>query len=256
MKKKRIDINADVGESFGIYKLGNDDELMKYLTTANIACGFHAGDPCVMRKTVELAKANNVAIGAHPGFPDLMGFGRRRLDITPKECKDYVTYQVGALKAFVEAYGLKLQHVKPHGKFWHVAAAEEQIGRALIESVLEIDPKMAFVGRRGAATDIAREKGLRVIIEIGADMQYRPNLEGVLSSDYKKKETDPSESAERIVKILDEGRVQAIDGTYVDIDVDTVLVHGDTPNAIEVVAAVREALLNARYEIGAFGRQE
>ena len=121
------------------------------------------------------------------------------MDITAQECNDYVTYQVGALKGFVEAYGLKLQHVKPHGKLWHVAAAEEKIGRALIDSILEIDPKMAFVGRKGFATDFARKSGLKVIIEIGADMQYRPNLEGVLSSDYKKQETDPAEAAERIV---------------------------------------------------------
>ncbi len=254
MTKRKIDVNADVGESFGVYKLGNDEELMKYLTTANIACGFHAGDPCVMRRTVELARDNNVAIGAHPGFPDVMGFGRRKMDITGKECKDYVTYQVGALKAFVEACGLKLQHVKPHGKFWHVAAAEEEIGRALIDSILEIDPGMAFVGRKGFATDFAREAGLKVIIEIGADMQYRPNLEGVLSKDYKKEETDPGDAARRIVRILDEGRVEAIDGSYVDLHVDTVLVHGDTPNAIPVARAVRDALVNAGYELAPCGR--
>jgi UPF0271 protein len=252
--KKYIDINADVGESFGVYKLGNDEELMKYITSCSIACGFHAGDPCVMRKTIELAKKHNVAIGVHPGFPDLLGFGRRRVEITAQETKDYVTYQIGALKAFAEASGMKLQHVKPHGKFWHLAAAEEPVGRALVEAILETDPKMAFFGRRGYATDIAREKGLRVAMEIGADMQYRPDLEGVLSSDYKKKETNPREAAERILRILDEGRVQAIDGSYVDIKVDTVLVHGDTPNAIEVVSAVRESLTKAGYEIRAFGR--
>ena len=254
MSKRTIDINADVGESFGRYKLGNDEELMQYLTTANIACGFHAGDPCVMRKTVELARDHNVAIGAHPGFPDIMGFGRRKMDITGAECKDYVTYQVGALKAFVEAYGLKLQHVKPHGKFWHVAAAEEEIGRALIDSILEVDPGMAFVGRKGFATDFAREAGLKVIIEIGADMQYRPNLEGVLSKDYKKEETDPSESAQRVVRILDTGQVEAIDGTKVDLEVDTILVHGDTPNAIPVAKAVRDALVEAGYEMTPCGR--
>jgi UPF0271 protein len=255
-KKKFIDINADVGESFGVYKLGNDEGLMKYLSSCSIACGFHAGDPSVIRKTVELAKKYNVAIGAHPGFPDMLGFGRRRVEITAQETKDYVTYQIGALKAFVEAHGMKLQHVKPHGKFWHVAAAEEPVGRALIESAIEIDPKMAFIGRRGYATDIARAKGLRVITEIGADMQYRPNLEGILPSDYKKKETDPRQAAERILKILTEGRVQTVDGSYVDIQIDTILVHGDTPNAIDVVTAVRETLLKAGYEIKAFGRAE
>lgn len=185
--KKTIDINADLGESFGVYNLGNDEELMKYITSCNIACGFHAGDPSVMRKTVELAKKYNVAVGAHPGFPDMLGFGRRRMEITHQECKDYVTYQVGALKAFVEAYGLKLQHVKPHGRFWQVAAAEENVGRGLIESIIEVDPKMAFVGRRGAATNIAREMGLRVVLEIGADMQYKGDLEGILPPIIKRK---------------------------------------------------------------------
>ncbi len=254
--RKTIDISADMGESLGRYELGNDQELMKYVSSANIACGFHAGDPGVMRKTVELAKKNGVAIGVHPGLPDVLGFGRRHIEITPQECKDYVTYQVGALKVFVEAYGLKLQHVMPHGVLFGMIAKDENLARGFIESIIEVDPKLIFVGRMGVSMEIARKKGLRTAVMLAADMQYRSDLTGVISPDHKKKATDPIWAAERILRVLDEERIETIDGSYANIKVDTVLVHGDGPNAVDVAKTLSEKLVKAGYKIRAFGRPD
>jgi UPF0271 protein len=249
---KNIDINADAGESFGNYKYGNDEELMKYLTSVNIACGFHAGDPRVMRKTVRSAKKYGVAIGAHPGFPDLMGFGRRNLDITAEEMRDYIVYQVGALKAFVEAEGMKLNHVGPHGAVAALGRRVPEVAEAFVDAVKEVDPGLILLGRPGLPTyDIAKQKGLRVASQVGLDIDYRPDKTAVLQRE--KQEMVPEEALRRLRKIIQEGKVIAVDGSEMDFRVDTLLVHGDTPNAIELCKAIRAELTKMEVEITSFG---
>jgi UPF0271 protein len=254
MKYKKIDINADVGESFGNYKYGLDEDLMKYITSANVACGFHAGDPRVMRKAVMLAKEHGVAVGAHPGFPDLMGFGRRMMDVSPEEMKDYLVYQVGALKAFVEAAGMKLHHVGPHGSFSAHAIRNEEVAEALMDGILEIDPELILVGTRpGLATyEMARKKGLRVASQVGVDIDYRPDRTAIIQRE--KKEMDPQEAVRRVRRIIEEGKITASDGSDMEFRVDALLVHGDTPNAIEVCKAVRAELKRMGVEIVPFGQ--
>jgi UPF0271 protein len=248
----KMDINADAGESFGNYKYGNDEELMKHLTSVNVACGFHAGDPRVMRKTVRLAKKYGVAIGAHPGFPDLMGFGRRNLDITPDEMRDYIVYQVGALKAFVEAEGMKLNHVGPHGAVAALGRRVPEVAEAFVDGVREVDPKLILLGRPGLPTyDIAQKRGLRVASQVGLDIDYRPDKTAVIQRE--KQEMAPEEALRRLKKIIQEGSVLAVDGSKMDFRVDTLLVHGDTPNAIELCKVIRAELTKMGVEITSFG---
>lgn len=248
----KMDINADAGESFGNYKYGNDEALMKYLTSVNIACGFHAGDPRVMRKSVELAKKYGVAIGAHPGFPDLLGFGRRALEISAEEMRDYVVYQVGALKAFVEAAGMKLHHVGPHGAVAALGRRREEVAEAFVDAVREVDPALILLGRPGLPTyDIAKKKGLRVASQVGLDIDYRPDKTAVIQRE--KKEMKVEEALRRLRKIIQEGKVIAVDGSEMEFCVDTLLVHGDTPNAIELCKAIRAELAKMGVEITSFG---
>ncbi len=249
---RKIDINADAGESFGNYKYGNDEELMKYLTSVNIACGFHAGDPQVMRKSVRLAKKYGVAIGAHPGFPDLMGFGRRNMDVTAEEMRDYIVYQVGALKVFAEAEGIKLHHVGPHGAVAALGRRIPEVAEAFVDAVKEVDPGLILLGRPGLPTyDIARKKGLRVASQVGLDIDYRPDKTAVLQRE--KKEMPPEEALRRLRKIILEGKVIAVDGSEMDFRVDTLLVHGDTPNAIELCKTIRGELTKIGVEMTSFG---
>ena len=249
---RKIDINADAGESFGNYKYGNDGELMKYLTSVNIACGFHGGDPQVMRKSVRLAKKYGVAIGAHPGFPDLMGFGRRNLDVTAEEMRDYIVYQVGALKAFAEAEGMKLHHVGPHGAVAALGRRIPEVAEAFVDAVKEVDPGLILLGRPGLPTyDMARKKGLRVASQVGLDIDYRPDKTAVIQRE--KKEMAPEEALRRLRKIILEGKVVAADGSEMDFRVDTLLVHGDTPNAIELCKAIRGELTKIGVEMTSFG---
>ncbi|MGB4460118.1 MAG: 5-oxoprolinase subunit PxpA, partial [Bacillota bacterium] len=166
----RVDLNSDIGESFGVYKLGMDEEIVKYISSANIACGFHAGDPLVMDKTVRSCKENGVAVGAHPGFPDLLGFGRRNLDASFGEIKAYVIYQIGAMKAYAESYGLRLQHVKAHGALYNMAAVDEKVALAIAEAIKAVDSNLICVGMAGTAMEkAAREVGLRFAWEVFAD---------------------------------------------------------------------------------------
>ncbi len=250
---KKIDINADLGESFGNYKYGRDEELMRYLTSANVACGFHAGDPRVMRKTVLMAKEYGVAVGAHPGFPDLLGFGRRMMDCSAEEMKDYLVYQLGALKAFVEGAGLKLHHVGPHGSFSAHAIRREEVAQAIIDGIIEVDPELILVGRPGLAPyEIAKQRGLRVASQVGVDLDYRPDRTAIIQRE--KKEMEPKEAVRRVRKIIEEGKIIASDGTDMEFRVDTLLVHGDTPNAIEVCKAVRAELAKMGVEVVSFGK--
>lgn len=250
-----IDINCDMGESFGIYTLGMDSEMIRHISSANIACGFHAGDAQVMRKTVRLALQHGVAIGAHPGFPDLAGFGRRRLDCSFEEVQDYIIYQVGALQAFCTAEGGRLHHVKPHGALYNMAAAEPKLLRAIARAVAAIDPELWLVILAGpnaaALTAAAAAEGLRVVLEAFPDRAYDRdgalrgrNLEGAVIH-------DASVAAERALHMVECGVITAHDGAEIPMQVRSLCVHGDNPNSVALAAAIRSRLESAGVRIAA-----
>ncbi|WP_297465791.1 5-oxoprolinase subunit PxpA [Thermococcus sp.] len=239
----KVDLNADLGESFGHYRLGLDEEVMKYITSANVATGWHAGDPIVMRRTVRLAKKNGVAVGAHPGYPDLLGFGRRYMKLSPEEARNYVLYQIGALYAFVRAENLELQHVKPHGALYNALVKEEELARAVIEGMADFDERLIFVTLSGSrAAEVAEEMGVRVAHEVFADRAYNPDGTLVLRSKPGAVIHDKEEIAERVISMVKDGGVEAINGEWVELKVDTICVHGDNPKAVEITSVVRKAL--------------
>ncbi len=251
--KTQIDMNSDVGESYGVYKLGLDEEVIPHITSANIACGFHAGDPAVMRKTVALAKQNRVEIGAHPGYPDLIGFGRRNIDASLEEIRDYVTYQVGALQAFALSQGLRTQHVKAHGSLYNMAVANPQIWEAMAEAVAEIDREIIFVvlasSKRESLLEMGRRHGIRIAFEAFPDRAY--TKEGSLVSRKEKGAVihDPQIVAQRALKMALEGKVIASDGTEIELKAETLCVHGDNPEAVEIVKSIRQELTAAGIEV-------
>ena len=237
----KIDFNCDMGESFGPYKMGLDEEVIKYISSANVACGFHASDPTWMRLTVRLAEENGVAVGAHPSLPDLMGFGRRVMDITPEDAKDYVTYQIGALQAFTT--DKKLQHVKPHGALYNMVAKDETLARALCEAVLEIDPSLILVVLSGTSwARIAVDMGVRVAREIFSERALNPDGSLVPRSLPGSVIHDPDEVVERSVKMVIEGKATAITGEEILVEADTICLHSDTPGAIEMAQKLRTRL--------------
>jgi UPF0271 protein len=237
-----------MGESYGRWTLGHDEEVMPNITSANIACGFHGGDPHVMRRTVALALQHGVAVGAHPGLPDLMGFGRRRMDVSPAELQDYHRYQVGALSAFAQAAGTRVQHVKPHGIQYHMFEESLPLARATAEQVLELDPEMILMTMAMTKYDAeARKvKGLRIAAEGFADRVYADD--GQLVTRKLGKDaliTDPAKAAEQAVRMAMEGKVRTITGKVIDARVETLCIHGDSPGSDKIVAAVREGLVKA-----------
>ncbi|MBI4201433.1 MAG: LamB/YcsF family protein [Chloroflexi bacterium] len=245
---RRVDFNCDMGESFGSYKLGFDEEVIKYITSANVACGFHAGDPQWMQKTVRLAEEHGVAIGAHPSFPDLQGFGRRDMVVTPEEAKSDVTYQIGALMAFTK--GKKLQHVKPHGAMYNMAASGGALAKAICEAVLEVDPEMILVVLAGTPwAEVAQEMGVRVAREAFADRALNPD--GTLVSRSKPGSVihDTNEVVERSIKMVTQGKATAINGEEIPLHAETLCLHGDTPGAVKLAAALRSKLEAAGVEI-------
>ncbi len=244
----RIDFNCDMGESFGMYKMGFDEEVIKYITSANIACGFHAGDPNWMRRTVALAEAEGVAIGAHPSFPDLAGFGRRNMSATPEETRNDVIYQMGALRAFTSADSL--QHVKPHGAMYNMAVDDEDLAKAICEAVLAVDDSVALLALAGSKwIDIAQGMGLRVGREVFADRALNPD--GTLVSRSKPGSVihDTSEVVERSLQMVVEGRARAIDGSLIEIEADSLCLHGDTPGAVDMARALKTALTTEGVQI-------
>jgi len=247
---KVVDLNCDMGESFGNYKIGQDDEVIKYITSSNIACGFHAGDPNVMSYTVKLAKENNVAIGAHPGFPDLQGFGSRKMDIPPEEVKNLITYQIGALQAIAKAEGMSLQHVKPHGALYNMMANDKKLGQAVVEAILKIDKDLILVAlSKSEIIDIALKLGLRVAREGFADRAY--NSDGTLAkrSIPGSVISNPDLIAKRVIKMIDQQKVETIDGKTIDLQIDTICLHGDNKNALNVIKAIRKILLAKNVKI-------
>jgi 5-oxoprolinase (ATP-hydrolysing) subunit A len=247
---KKIDVNCDLGESFGAYKIGQDEEMLKYVTSVNIACGFHAGDPKTMRETIERAVENQVGIGAHPGFPDLNGFGRRNMDMTPQEIYDLVVYQVGALDGFVRIAGAKLQHVKPHGALYNMAAKDESISNAIAQAVCAYDPSLILYGLSGSELIAAGKRiGLPTASEVFADRTYQQDgsLTSRKLSDAMIKED--SVAAGQVVRMVKEGRVRSLQGTDVDIQSDTVCIHGDGPHALSFAQHLRTTLLKSSITV-------
>ena len=240
---KYVDLNVDSGESFGRYKLGRDEELFKYVTSANIACGFHAGDPSVMRHTVRLAKENNVMVGAHPGFPDLMGFGRRAMEIKQSDLENYILYQIGALYAFVKAEGLELQHVKPHGALYNMAWNRRDYAEAIVNAIKLFDPKLILVAPYGSEMHkVAEEQGVKVGFEFFADRNYLSNGRLVPRSKPNALVLDIDEAIERVIRAVSEGKVKTVEGKDIDIVAHTVCIHGDSPHAVELASKLRARL--------------
>jgi UPF0271 protein len=242
--QKFIDLNCDMGESYGRWTLGADAEIMPFITSANVACGYHGGDPHVMRKTVELALQHGVAVGAHPSLPDLMGFGRRAMDVSPRELKDYLCYQTGALREFLRVAGSELQHVKPHGILYTMIEKDEALAQATGQAVLDSGGTslilMALAS--GQYDRTCRKIGVRVASEGFADRAYNVDLTLVSRKLPGSLITDPQRAAAQAVKMAMEGKVRTLDGVEVDIAVQTICCHGDTPGAETIVRTVRQAL--------------
>lgn len=242
----RIDLNSDLGESFGPWPMGQDEALMDSISSANVACGFHAGDPGTMRATLRLARKKAVAVGAHPGFPDLVGFGRRELKATPAEVEDFVLYQVAALAGIAAAEGLRLQHVKAHGALYNMACKDRALADAIAKAVAAFDRSLILFGlpnsellRAGAAA------GLKVAAEVFADRAYDPD--GSLTSRTTPGSVihDTPAVVERAIKMVRDKQVVAVDGSTISLQADTICLHGDTPGAAEHAKAVRKGLESA-----------
>jgi UPF0271 protein len=253
MALNRIDLNSDVGESFGNYKLGLDEEIIPLISSANIACGFHAGDPAVMKRTIKTAGENGVAVGAHPGFPDLMGFGRRSMDASLEEIQDYVIYQVGALQGFANAQGLKLQHVKPHGALYNMAVQNNAIWDAVARGIAAVDPQLILFVLAGANRKdleaVGARNGIRIAFEFFGDRAYNPDGSLVSRKQPGAVIHDDQAVADKVLKMVEEGRVVCKDGSEIDMAADTICVHGDNPAALALVRHIRQSLESSGIEI-------
>ncbi|RFU70297.1 LamB/YcsF family protein [Peribacillus saganii] len=252
---RKIDLNCDMGESFGVYKLGIDEEVIKLITSANIACGFHAGDPNVMDRTVAMAKEYGVGIGVHMGFPDLLGFGRREMDISSEDLINYCIYQMGALQAFCDKHGVEIQHIKPHGSLGNMCVVNRRVANAVVDSIrLVLPDTKLFVIPSGEIHKAAVENGLSVVLEVFADRAYTKEGNLVSRKIPGAVIKDSAEAAEHVMRMVVENKIKTIDGELIDIEAQSVCVHGDTPGALEVIRQVRAKLEHAGVEIGPVGR--
>ena len=243
--EKHIDINCDLGESFGAYRMGCDDQVLSFVSSANIACGFHASDPVTMQKTVRLARERGAAVGAHPGFPDLVGFGRRNMAVSPAELKAMVIYQIGALDAFCRSEGVRLHHVKAHGAMYNMAAKDPSLAHALAEAVHDVDPGLILYGLSGSVMlSAAREAGLAAAGEVFADRAYEED--GTLVSRTKPNAfiTSQEEAVTRMLHLITHGTVTAVTGKEIELRADTICIHGDNEKALAFAQALRRALLD------------
>lgn len=253
MPVARIDLNCDMGEGFGAWAPRADEELMPLVSSANVACGFHASDPRIMRRTVRLAREHGVAVGAHPSFPDLVGFGRRFVAATPDEVRDDVVYQVGALLGFCRAEQVPLTHVKPHGALYNAAARDPALAAAIAEAVHAVDPSLWLVALAGSTlAEAGRAAGLRCVEEAFADRGYAPDGTLLPRDRPGALVKDPAEVAERVSRLAREGLIRACDGTELRAGAGTVCVHGDTPGAVDLARAIRERLARDGVEVRSF----
>ena len=251
-----IDLNCDMGESFGAYTIGADEAVMASITSANVACGYHGGDPSVMRRTIRLAREAGVAVGAHPGFPDLVGFGRREMRIAPRDVEDMVVYQIGALAAIARSEGVSLSHVKAHGALYNMAVTDNALAGALARAVMAVDPALIFFALPGS--ELARAAsalGLQVALEGFADRAYEPD--GTLTSRSRAGAVihDVDAVVARALRMVTEGTVTASEGSTLEMRVDTICTHGDTPGAQALTRALRTSLERAGVTVAAVARR-
>ncbi|NRR02906.1 LamB/YcsF family protein [Brevibacillus sp. RS1.1] len=249
---KTVDLNCDMGESFGTYQLGNDQEILSYITSANVACGYHAGDPATMRKTVQMALKAGVAIGAHPGFADLVGFGRRNMEISPEEAYDLVVYQIGALQAFVRAEGGVMHHVKPHGALYNMAATRPALAESIALAIYKVNPELVLYGLAGSELTRAGEKiGLITAHEVFADRTYQQGGTLTPRSQPNAIISDQQQSLQQVIRMVCDGRVLTQQGVDIPIQADSICIHGDGANALAFAQSIREALSGAGITIAA-----
>jgi len=250
VKTNTIDINCDLGESYGAYEMGQDDLIMPYITSANIACGYHAGDHNRINKTIKQAAENDVALGAHPGFQDLMGFGRRPMEVDSDEIYNLVVYQIGAVKGFAEVNEVKLHHVKPHGALYNMAGKNKEMAEAIARAVYDMDPQLILYGLAGSElVKMGKKAGLTVAEEVFADRTYQPD--GSLTPRTEKNALieDADEAVCRVIHMVKEGRIEAVSGSDIAINADTICVHGDGEKALEFVQKLWNGLHDSELTI-------
>ena len=246
----KVDLNSDLGESFGAWRMGRDEEVLTFVSSANVACGFHAGDPLVMKRTVAAAKRAGVAVGAHPGYRDIVGFGRRAMACSPDELYADVLYQIGALRSFCEAAGIELQHVKPHGAMYNRAAKDPEEALAIAQAVKDAGEGLILLGLAGSRFDEAAARlGVPYAAEAFADRGYRGDGTLVPRGEEGAFVRDAEEAARRVIRMVREGVVEAIDGTEVRLRPQSICLHGDSPVAVEMARTLRARLVEAGIEI-------
>ncbi|KGJ02095.1 UPF0271 protein [Paracoccus halophilus] len=242
--QKKIDLNSDLGEGYGAWSMGDDEMMLGIVSSANIACGFHAGDPLTLVRTVRLASARGVVIGAHISYPDRVGFGRRPMALSHEELVADAIYQIGALQGICNAAGTHVAYVKPHGALYNTTAADASQGASVIEAILAIDRRLALMGLAGSAIlDQARRAGLDTIAEAFADRAYRPDGQLVSRRERGAVLHDPEQVAARMLRLAMTGEIEALDGTMLRLEADSICVHGDSPGAVEMAARTRQVLL-------------
>jgi 5-oxoprolinase (ATP-hydrolysing) subunit A len=246
----RIDLNCDMGESFGAYTIGNDLAILDYVNSANIACGFHAGDPPTIHKTVKAALDKGVAVGAHPGLPDLQGFGRRAMAVSASEAYDMVIYQIGAVAAFAQAFGGRLTHVKAHGALYNMAAKERRLADAIARAVHDFDPRLILFALAGSAMiDAAEDAGLRAAGEVFADRTYQDDGSLTPRSEPRAMIEDEDASIAQVKRMVTEGIVRSVGGKDVRVRADTLCIHGDQPHALAFAKRIRDELAHAGVDV-------
>ncbi len=250
---QKVDLNCDLGESYGVWRMGDDERVLPLISSANVACGFHGGDPRIMASTVAAAARLHVAVGAHPSFADRVGFGRRNLEVTPEEARTDVLYQIGALFGFCRAVGVPLQHVKPHGQLNNLAMTDRVLADAIVTGIYDFDPHLIVVAYGGELARAAQARGLRVAYEVFADREYRRDGTLVSRREPGAVITDEARVVERAIAMVEEGRIIAVDGTSLPVTVHTICVHGDTPGAAQLVARLRKGLTKAGIAIVPLG---
>ncbi|HEX6923000.1 MAG TPA: 5-oxoprolinase subunit PxpA [Bacillales bacterium] len=240
---KTIDLNSDLGESFGAYTIGMDEEVLGVVTSANVACGYHAGDHNVMARTVRTCREKEVGVGAHPGLPDLIGFGRRKMDVDPDDVYHFVAYQIGALEAFCKIEGIRMQHVKPHGALYNIAGKDLRIAEAIAQAVHDASPEAVLFGLAGSELLRAGDNcGLKTASEVFADRTYQGDGSLTPRSEANAMISDSKKAVEQVLRMINDGETEAVDGTVIPIEADTICVHGDGPKAVEFVRLLRRRL--------------